>query len=74
VLLLPTSIQRVTNQGRHYFLRQLAITAGTPILRGMLADNDARWSIIAGSVDDRPLEERGLKPLENNHFVIPKCA
>jgi hypothetical protein len=26
-----------------------------------LADVDARWDVIAGSVDDRTEEERGLK-------------
>ena len=31
-----------------------------------------RWDIIAGSVDDRTREERGLEPLKNNQFVIPK--
>lgn len=29
--------------------------------RGYLADVDCRWNVIAGSVDDRTEEERGLK-------------
>ena len=33
---------------------------------------DCRWNVIAGSVDDRTPEERGLKQLEHDRFVIPK--
>jgi hypothetical protein len=40
---------------------QLALTACSPAFRGYLADVDARWDVIAGSVDDRTEEERGLK-------------
>lgn len=40
---------------------QLALTAGSPAYRGYLADVDCRWNVIAGSVDDRTEEERGLK-------------
>ncbi|KAJ6586880.1 glutamate-cysteine ligase catalytic subunit [Mycena vulgaris] len=50
----------------------LALTAASPIWRGYLADVDCRWNVIAGSVDDRTEEERGLKPLENSRFQIPK--
>jgi glutamate--cysteine ligase catalytic subunit len=39
----------------------LALTAAAPIFRGYLADVDCRWNVIAGSVDDRTPEERGLK-------------
>jgi glutamate--cysteine ligase catalytic subunit len=35
----------------------LALTASTPILRGLLAETDVRWYVIAGSVDDRTVEE-----------------
>lgn len=38
---------------------QLALTAASPIWRGYLSDVDCRWNVIAGSVDDRTLEERG---------------
>ena len=31
----------------------LALTAGTPILKGKLSDWDVRWNIICDSVDDR---------------------
>ncbi|ORX61668.1 GCS-domain-containing protein [Hesseltinella vesiculosa] len=50
----------------------LALTAATPIYRGYLADVDCRWNVISQSVDDRSAEERGLKPLENDQFVINK--
>lgn len=50
----------------------LAVSAASPIWRGYLADVDCRWNVIAGSVDDRTDEERGLKPLKNSRFVIPK--
>lgn len=35
----------------------LALSAATPIHRGMLADTDARWNCISASVDDRTEEE-----------------
>jgi len=40
----------------------LALTAGTPIFKGLLSDIDARWNIIAASVDDRTKAERGEAP------------
>jgi glutamate--cysteine ligase catalytic subunit len=51
---------------------QLALTAASPVWRGYLADVDCRWNVIAGSVDDRTEEERGLKPLKQSKFRIPK--
>ncbi|KAI0268852.1 glutamate-cysteine ligase catalytic subunit [Gloeopeniophorella convolvens] len=50
----------------------LALTAASPLWRGYLADVDCRWNVIAGSVDDRTEEERGLKPLKENKMQIPK--
>lgn len=50
----------------------LALTAASPAFRGYLADVDARWDVIAGSVDDRTEEERGLKPLKEDKYRIPK--
>ncbi|TPX70410.1 glutamate---cysteine ligase [Spizellomyces sp. 'palustris'] len=50
----------------------MAISAGAPIFRGYLADVDCRWNVIAGSVDDRTVEERGLKPLSESRFKINK--
>ena len=38
----------------------LALTAATPIARGVLLDTDVRWDIIAQSVDDRTPAERGV--------------
>lgn len=46
----------------------LAISAGSPIWRGYLSDVDCRWSVIAGSVDDRSKEERD----PNSSKFIPK--
>jgi glutamate--cysteine ligase catalytic subunit len=37
----------------------LALSAATPIFKGRLADTDARWDVIAASVDDRTPAERG---------------
>ncbi|CEL60653.1 glutamate--cysteine ligase catalytic subunit [Rhizoctonia solani AG-1 IB] len=50
----------------------MALTAAAPAYRGYLSDVDCRWDIISGSVDDRTEEERGLKPLKDNKYVIPK--
>jgi glutamate--cysteine ligase catalytic subunit len=58
----------------------LALSAASPIYRGYLADIDARWSVIAGSVDDRSRQERGSEvlhfnlrlPLNDAKFVIQK--
>ncbi|KAG5897515.1 hypothetical protein JTB14_030012 [Gonioctena quinquepunctata] len=50
----------------------LALTAASPIHRGFLTDVDCRWNVIAGSVDCRTEEERGLKPLQENKFLINK--
>ena len=38
----------------------LALTAASPMWKGMLADTDVRWNVIGASVDDRSAEERGL--------------
>ncbi|CAK9780515.1 GCS-domain-containing protein [Cutaneotrichosporon oleaginosum] len=50
----------------------LALTAAAPAFRGRLADVDARWNVISAAVDDRTEEERGLKPLKDNKYRIPK--
>lgn len=50
----------------------LALTAASPFWRGYIADVDCRWNVISGAVDDRNEEERGLKPLTNAKFQIPK--
>ncbi|VDO04651.1 unnamed protein product [Rodentolepis nana] len=50
----------------------MALSAASPAIRGYLLDTDCRWSIISASVDDRTEEERGLRPLVNDRFRIPK--
>ncbi|CAN6618110.1 glutamate--cysteine ligase [Trichomonascus vanleenenianus] len=56
----------------------LAVSASAPAYRGFLSDQDARWNVISGSVDDRPPYERGLEPGKsetnpyNSNTVIPK--
>ncbi|KAH9858944.1 glutamate-cysteine ligase catalytic subunit [Lenzites betulinus] len=50
----------------------LALTAASPLWRGYIADVDCRWDVVSASVDDRTEEERGLKPLKENRFKIPK--
>lgn len=50
----------------------MAFTAASPLHRGFITDVDCRWNIISGSVDCRTEEERGLKPLKENKFVIKK--
>ena len=49
-------------------LLKMALSAGTPIHRGYLADLDCRWSVIVGSVDDRTPEERGLEVSYKNSY------
>ncbi|KAG7737419.1 hypothetical protein KL929_003115 [Ogataea haglerorum] len=44
----------------------LAVTAAAPIFRGHLADQDVRWNVIAGAVDDRTPYERGEPPLKGH--------
>lgn len=48
----------------------LALSASTPILRGFLAETDARWHVISASVDDRTDEERTSS--EATDVYIPK--
>ncbi|KAI9104115.1 glutamate-cysteine ligase-domain-containing protein [Phlyctochytrium arcticum] len=50
----------------------MALSAGAPIFRGYLADVDCRWNVIAGSVDDRNVEERSLTSLKESKFRINK--
>ena len=48
----------------------MALSAACPIARGYLVDTDVRWHIIAGAVDDRTPEERGVVPSDKPS--IPK--
>jgi glutamate--cysteine ligase catalytic subunit len=50
----------------------LALSAGTPIYRGYLSDWDTRWNILSDGADDRTPEERGLHPLNEQKFRVPK--
>lgn len=50
----------------------LALTAATPIYKGILADTDVRWNQISAAVDDRTPEELGEAPLKENRWRIPK--
>lgn len=38
----------------------LALTAATPIVRGLLAETDVRWNIVSASVDDRTPSEKTI--------------
>ncbi|KAL4715235.1 hypothetical protein ACJJTC_007817 [Scirpophaga incertulas] len=50
----------------------LALSAASPVYRGVLTDVDCRWNVISASVDCRTREERGLQPLKTNKFRIQK--
>lgn len=41
----------------------LAASAAAPMFKGWLADQDVRWNVISGAVDDRTPQERGVDPL-----------
>ncbi|KAL2708905.1 Gamma-ECS [Kluyveromyces marxianus] len=41
----------------------LAATAASPVFKGFLADQDVRWNVISGAVDDRTPYERSEEPL-----------
>ncbi|KAJ2863021.1 glutamate--cysteine ligase [Coemansia aciculifera] len=41
----------------------IALTAGTPIVRGYLTDRDSYWDVQCSAVDDRSAQERGFAPL-----------
>jgi len=45
----------------------LALTAASPMWKGLLADTDVRWNVISASVDDRSAGERG-------HGASPQAA
>ena len=51
----------------------LALSAASPIFRGLLTDRDCRWEVISCSVDDRTREESGeTRHLKESMFRIPK--
>ncbi|ODV86821.1 hypothetical protein CANARDRAFT_6389 [[Candida] arabinofermentans NRRL YB-2248] len=47
----------------------LSLTSAAPIFRGLLADQDVRWNVIAGAVDDRTPYERSEKPLQGHSEI-----
>ncbi|CDR38784.1 CYFA0S02e05644g1_1 [Cyberlindnera fabianii] len=45
----------------------LALTAAAPVFKGFLAEQDVRWNVISGSVDDRTPFERNVAPLKEGN-------
>jgi glutamate--cysteine ligase catalytic subunit len=45
----------------------LALSAAAPAFKGFLADQDVRWNVISGSVDDRTPYERDVAPLKEGN-------
>ena len=43
----------------------LAVSAAAPIFKGFLVNQDVRWNVISGAVDDRTFIERDLEPYNN---------
>ena len=79
VVLLPTAVVSSVQEARDLYDQLatvapllLALSASAPIYRGYMADIDARWDVIAGSVDCRTRQERGLEPLSSERMVISK--
>ncbi|KYQ93916.1 glutamate-cysteine ligase [Tieghemostelium lacteum] len=50
----------------------LSLTAASSVFKGYLSDIDARWTVIAQSVDDRTSQELGTQPLSTNKHLINK--
>lgn len=46
----------------------LALSAAAPIFKGFLVDQDVRWNVISGAVDDRTFVERDVEPYKNYDF------
>lgn len=46
----------------------LAVSAAAPIFKGFLVDQDVRWNVISGAVDDRTFAERDLDPFRGYDF------
>ncbi|KAK6200076.1 glutamate--cysteine ligase [Scheffersomyces amazonensis] len=40
----------------------LSLSAAAPIFKGFLVNQDVRWNVVSGSVDDRTFIERDIKP------------
>lgn len=46
----------------------LSLSAAAPIFKGYLVNQDVRWNVISGLVDDRTFVERGVEPFEGYHL------
>lgn len=46
----------------------LAVSAAAPIFKGFLVDQDVRWNVISGAVDDRTFVERDTEPYRGFDF------
>lgn len=51
----------------------LALSAATPVLRGLLSDADVRWNVIAASVDDRTPAERAGGAITKSRYDSIDC-
>lgn len=47
----------------------LALSAATPIFRGLLSDQDVRWNVVSGSVDDRTSAERAPGGIPKSRYA-----
>lgn len=52
----------------------LALTAGSPVFKGLIADTDVRWSTIAQSVDCRTPTEYGFEEGESKRRGVRKIS
>ena len=46
----------------------LSLSAAAPIFKGFLVDQDVRWNVISGAVDDRTFIEKGQEPYPGYHL------
>lgn len=46
----------------------LAVSAAAPVFKGYLVNQDVRWNVISGAVDDRTFAERDVEPYEGFDF------
>lgn len=46
----------------------LAVSAAAPIFKGFLVNQDVRWNVISGAVDDRSFVERDVEPYAGYDF------
>ncbi|RCK55660.1 Glutamate--cysteine ligase [Candida viswanathii] len=46
----------------------LSLSAAAPIFKGFLVDQDVRWNVVSGAVDDRTFIEKGQEPYPGYHL------